>query len=415
MNEENKTTVDNKPWSKDWIKKKWRGFKLCLQEHTLAYTMKRVIEHLAEYFAFVRFLIRLCYAVRHSIVVSFLELFIHYLSQVRTGWLAYAKILQFEGIFDKEIYFMDYAGTGDTYLTCSYLHMKELDKGNVFVGSGISKNIARIFDFDRVYGITQKQGYKVHLMRRFLACKEELRIKPLVYGNVTLDYFDIMCSCEGLNGIDFLTMLRIGISSNAGVPFEQDIVFQHPFFCYNEEELADYIRSRGLPKGKTVVLSPYANTGNTFGVLMSEWEELAELLMQKGYTVCTNTSQKNGEQNITGTIPIFLKHDMMPAFCEYAGHFIGVRSGLCDIISGAKLETFITISPPYKVGVAECPMTDYFSLREMGIARQVHEIIYVYEGEMELCDETIEFEYKKSDIQPLVKQIIMLFEQQKGS
>lgn len=366
MNQSDKNIVNMKPWSKEWFKAKYHGLKLCLEEHSLSYTLKLAFEQFAEYSKFGRVTYNICTAIRRSMLISIIELPVRYLISVKGGLSVYEKMLSFDGVSDNDIYFMDYAGTGDAYLTCSCLHMKGLDKDAIFVGSGISRRIAQNFDFTYAHGIKQKQGYKVHIMRRFLADREKLQLKPLVYENSTIDYSGVMCACEGLNGIDFLTMLRIGMSCNAGLTFEQDFVFRHPEFRYNKDELNEYIKARQLPKGKTVILSPYANTGNTFGIPWSEWEELAKQLKQKGYTVCTNTSQKNGEKNITDTIPVFLKHEMMPAFCEYAGHFIGLRSGLCDIISGAEMETFVTVTPPYKVGITQYPMSEFFSLVKMG-------------------------------------------------
>lgn len=112
----NETEIsDIRPWSRAWLKIKSRGFKTCLQEHSLRYTLVRAFGQFAEYSEFGRLLYRFFTAIRQSVPVSFAELAIRYVFSVMAGFSAYKKIIRLEGTADKPIYFMDYSGTGDTY------------------------------------------------------------------------------------------------------------------------------------------------------------------------------------------------------------------------------------------------------------------------------------------------------------
>lgn len=79
------------------------------------------------------------------------------------------------------------------------------------------------------------------------------------------------------------------------------------------------------------MLSPYSNTLADLPNIF--WDELARKLKQAGFAVCTNSDGKT-EAAIEGTSSIFVPLTIAPQFIAYAGYFIGVRSGFCDVISG---------------------------------------------------------------------------------
>ena len=94
-----------------------------------------------------------------------------------------------------------------------------------------------------------------------------------------------------------------------------------------------------LTMGRTVLLSPHAHTP-AFMLNDRIWEDIAHRLLALGYDVCTNV---NGEDEvpIKGTKGVFIPYNMLIDFMDKAGWFIGIRSGLCDIISGSKATKII--------------------------------------------------------------------------
>ncbi|MDR1320423.1 MAG: hypothetical protein LBK56_03215 [Gracilibacteraceae bacterium] len=88
-----------------------------------------------------------------------------------------------------------------------------------------------------------------------------------------------------------------------------------------------------LVKGKTVVLAPYARS--VAGPPAAFWEDIAAQWRREGYLVCTNITGE--EQAVRGTVPLRLPLSQIISAAEYAGRFVGLRSGLCDVLTTARL------------------------------------------------------------------------------
>lgn len=101
----------------------------------------------------------------------------------------------------------------------------------------------------------------------------------------------------------------------------------------------------GVPRGRTVILAPHANT---IGSLPDRWWiDAARHLRGAGFSVLVNGANnarsfdhhKNG---VSGTLDglegteVHIPLDEMIPFAELAGFFLGVRSGLCDLVAFAK-------------------------------------------------------------------------------
>lgn len=95
--------------------------------------------------------------------------------------------------------------------------------------------------------------------------------------------------------------------------------------------LRDYPDLEKIREGKTVILSPYAKS---VPALRQEiWEEIVEDFCRRGYVCLTNVA--GDEKPLTGTDPISPAVCEMQSVVERAGTFIGLRSGLCDVVRGA--------------------------------------------------------------------------------
>lgn len=152
---------------------------------------------------------------------------------------------------------------------------------------------------------------------------------------------------------------------------DRSIQPQHPEFQDKSQEIEVLIEQSGMKEKRSVLLSPYAVTlsdmPNTF------WEELAERLKAKGYAVYTNIGSEE-EKAIDGTYPVFFPLDMAPQLVSWMGGFVGIRSGLCDIISGADARKVILYDKSNFFFNASA--FDYFSLNKMGLSRDAVEIQY---------------------------------------
>jgi hypothetical protein len=89
---------------------------------------------------------------------------------------------------------------------------------------------------------------------------------------------------------------------------------------------------------------------------------------------------------VAGTAAVFFPLDQAIAFMDAAGYFVGVRSGLCDIISSSACKKIIFYE---KDGLFyKSSQYEYFSLAKMG-----------------LCDDAVELEYFERDREEIIKKI----------
>lgn len=111
-----------------------------------------------------------------------------------------------------------------------------------------------------------------------------------------------------------------------------------------------------LKQGCTVILSPYAKS--VISMPDSYWEEIAEEWKNKGFLVVTNV---NGEEKpVKGTQSISCSLKELMDIAEYAGFFVGIRSGLCDVLESTKCEKYI-VYPEAKYSTTEMDIKEFFT------------------------------------------------------
>lgn len=146
---------------------------------------------------------------------------------------------------------------------------------------------------------------------------------------------------------------------------------QLPVYIRNSTYVEELFDRGKYPENRTVLVSPYANSYMDDD-LLKEWEILCDWLSQQGYRVLTNSAGEC-EPPIKGTEAIWIPLEYITDFVERGGWFIGIRSGLCDIISGAKCKKIIF----YKEDLyGRGDYTAYHSLKGMGLCDDAIEIKY---------------------------------------
>ena len=94
--------------------------------------------------------------------------------------------------------------------------------------------------------------------------------------------------------------------------------------------VANYLEE--IPNGKAVIIAPYADSVTKIDVEI--WKQIIDVYTSKGYKVYTNVI--GDEQPVEGTEAISPSVDEYYSVVERAGTFIGLRSGLCDLLRFAK-------------------------------------------------------------------------------
>jgi len=113
----------------------------------------------------------------------------------------------------------------------------------------------------------------------------------------------------------------------------------------------------GIQQGKTLIISPYAKS-----VVLppSEfWQNTIHEYKSKGFMVCTSVI--GSETPLENTVPISFPLNQAISAVEYAGHFIGIRSGLCDVINSAECNKTV-VFPDCIYSTTKMKVADFFAL-----------------------------------------------------
>lgn len=213
---------------------------------------------------------------------------------------------------------------GDVYWALAFLpeycHKYNLSDVSVLVIGNACRQVAELFQTGKVLMLEQTEMEE--LVQAVLFCREENCIiahhdRP--YTDNIIKYLDR----HELSFIDYFKCAVYGLEKDTEPSLPAcNVTFANP---------------DTIEKGKTVILSPFAKSvvqlPNTF------WESLADNYRQKGYLVCTNVT--DDEKPINGTQALSVPINQMISAAEYAGLFVGIRSGLCDILTTAKCRKIV--------------------------------------------------------------------------
>lgn len=277
---------------------------------------------------------------------------------------------------EKEMLLCPYPGTGDLYLTGRYLNYY-IDKHNIgnnyliIVTNNSCRKVLELYGYDKknILVITE---YECKLLRILITYIEDRNIKIhyMLYW-----------------GLHYQYSIRINQEVSFNDVFEKTVfgLEKHipilPKFSTDSNSIKDLIKKNEIIPQKTVILAPYANS-YLQEVDNELWEKLVRELKKNGFRVFTN-SASDKEPVIKGSRKIFLSYQDMFPIIENSGYFIGMRSGLCDLMSNAKCKKIII----YQDSMLTSKMK-FFSLNNMG-----------------LCDDAIEFKYDGNN-EKLLKSII---------
>ena len=288
----------------------------------------------------------------------------HVVKEITEGRRIYGKLR--EKFPQEHIFICPYPGTGDVYLTGLYLKKvmqnRGIQKYVLAVVSGNCEKVADMFQLNTVYLKTSLAMCLLSYARLMGSENSDITIL-----NDGLEQ-TMMPRLRGYHGIDFHTMFQkavFGLNERITVPqFKKD----------NADSL---FKEYGLKMGKTVLISPYANT--VYDISKEVWEEVAKELKDLGYDVCTNVSSPK-EKPINGTQGIFIPYLQIVDFLNKAGGYIALRSGLCDIVSSSTAKMIIFY--PEGKTLLNSSAYDYFSLHRMGFGNE-----NIIELEFKKCEE----------------------------
>ncbi len=120
-----------------------------------------------------------------------------------------------------------------------------------------------------------------------------------------------------------------------------------------------YRNIKEIREGKAVILSPYAKS--VTALPRQIWEGIISVYTKRGYQIFTNVH--GDEKPLPGSIPLRANLAEMKSVVERAGTFIGIRSGLCDVIRTADCRK-IALYPDYNYCDTKWKAIDMYSLKK---------------------------------------------------
>lgn len=282
---------------------------------------------------------------------------------------------------DIPIFVCPYTGSGDIYLIGTfwneYLRKIGIEEYIFVVITSACQKIASMFNIKNIVRL-EKKKYAEYLISYYLMSPWKGNIKILndcwaqVHTNQT-EWF------RGFKGLYFTDLFRRFVFD-----LPNGVKPEHPVLDDSSQRIHELFDNYELNVGKTIILSPYSNT---LADLPDDfWESLVNYLAYKDFCIVTNSSGAT-EPPVNGTKAVFFPLEIMPQIVEAAGYFVGVRSGLCDVISSAKAKKVILYDARDRFYMGSA--FEYFNLKGM-----------------ELCDDALELEYSSEDLNRITEQIL---------
>ncbi len=291
------------------------------------------------------------------------------------GSLDYRKLIKDKR---KTLFLAPYPGAGDMYLISLFFH-QYLEKHSIqdyimVVRSNSCRKIAQMAGIENVEIRTANQISDIARSKSFFHADWDVVVLADGWNS------EITRWLKGYKGLNLEQMFRHMIFG-----LDDSVPHRLPPAKDQTKEITALFEQYGLQIGKTVVLSPYANT--IYEYHENLWVDIVRVCKERGFSVCTNCGAP-GETAIEGTTPVFFPFSQAVAFMDAAGYFVGIRSGLCDMISTSTCKKFIIYESG---GVAYASSVfEYFSLNKMGLCEDAIEVEYSADVESELTNRICE-------------------------
>jgi hypothetical protein len=270
---------------------------------------------------------------------------------------------------------------GDVYVEClfirQYVRKNNVQRFVIAVPNAACRRMVELFGFDDVVVLDEDVLWNIVDYARIARRGPEHLVVmhyPSLNGSVA--------QMQGYKGLNFEKMFRY-----ASFDLADDVPHDLPSSGSDPDAIRAALVSNGLRPGRTVILAPYARS-LVHGHDEQFWNALAAELTARGYDVCTSGFGPE-EPAVAGTALLQFPFAQAVQFVETAGFFVGLRSGLCDVISPARAVKVILHErgPWFKTS-----MFDMFSLNAMG-----------------LCDDAVELEFSSSEMNVVLDDVVEVF------
>lgn len=255
--------------------------------------------------------------------------------------------------------FCPFQALGDVYFMMSYLpyflQKRQQRKCVVFVIGRACGQVVNIFtpNQEMQLGDNTEGNIECQLETLFQKDMDEL-IQAALYTrdvNCFIPHQDrpYVVNLSRILYIKKVSLERIYCCGVFGLPATTKPIEPSGFELYSELE--------EIPEGRAVIISPYAKS--VIALPDYIWEQIVSYYQSQGMSCFTNVAP--GELPLAGTTAICAKIGEMKSIVERAGIFIGIRSGLCDVLRTAKAEK-IALYPDYYYSDTKWKAIDIYSI-----------------------------------------------------
>lgn len=248
-------------------------------------------------------------------------------ASVIDGFEVYSRIKNEYG-GDVFIIFNPCPSIGDAVFILSYIdeYIKQNGiKKNIYVlTGGASEKVAKIFGRLNYVNITPREAVSLTALYAFMGMED---VNVLSF---TVPYTRVFRKFHNKGLLNWGDIIR-GITMRLDAGAEKTSV-PRPFV-----NIEGFCAENKIVKGKTAILATMAVQAESLPDAF--WQLLVNRLNEKGYSVRINVAE--GESvNIEGAEPLFVPLEYIVSTVEHAGVFIGLRSGLCDLVGSADCKKF---------------------------------------------------------------------------
>lgn len=270
-------------------------------------------------------------------------------------------------------------GTGDYYFAGMYMR-EWLKQNNItdWVMLCENKTVLKVTGLFEVYDnhtYIPAEQWTIHNMRKLISFCNIPDYYYFHYAHSALDYAGL-CTMQPepsmLFGYNGLEMLDLYIHGAWFIP--RNSTYDNPVFKHTAEDINNALAHLKVDPKKAVLISPYSASYREHLPPLSFWINIVKHLKAHGYTVFTNCAGR--EKAIKGTRKYLVPYNVSVPILNKMSGFIGIRSGLCDIVSTASCKKIIL--HPY----AGRNWPSRMSLSFTGL------------NHMGLCNDAIEYEFE---------------------
>ena len=310
-----------------------------------------------------------------EIYADTLEYMARQMKTVRRGIRYYQKIAA--EYAEDTIFLVAPKASGDIFIAYSYLQAWRLKydvKSCVLLGVG--NNVRDIAD---LYGIKEKniiisERDLNDMIAAYMFIGELMNIKFISEWILTIrnSYFP-RCNAK-MVFIDKFRLETFRLTKKSAPLYPSSCMPKHGF------------AGKGMPEGKTIIMSPYAYSSPAPMISQDIWVEIAGRLLKKGYAVYT-VGYGEKEPVIRGTERIQFSYKEARGILEYAGGFLSARSGLCDIVHMAECRQLVI----YGRNIRNDYAVDFFSLRRNYSGFNGEEIVFDDFNRQDFVDYVVQY------------------------